>query len=77
MTMEEETGRIQVRGGGLRVTVVLAPFDFGVFRESDDACLLKTAARGRWRGFAPIAFTRDHGFTWNRFYWGYRGLREP
>ena len=78
--LREEPGGPVITGGGLAVKVTLAPFAFHVTRERDGARILRTARSWKWTGFAPIAFTQDHGFTWNTFYWGYRGylsLNEP
>ncbi len=73
-------GTTWIRGRGLKVGLTHDPFGFCVIRTADGASILQTASDSWGSGFAPIAFTRDHGFTWNRFFWGYRGylpLKEP
>ena len=71
--LTQEPGGLRVKGGGLEVVVTLDPFDFVVKRTEDGALLLETATGPRDSGFAPISFTNNIGFTWNTFYWGYRG----
>jgi len=74
--LAEEAGGVCVSGGGLEVTIDAAPFAFRVARGSDGHTILETGRGWPLTGFAPVAFTRDHGFWWNRFYWGYRGYRS-
>ncbi len=80
MAIKENPDGVQIEGDGLWVSVTLKPFSFSVGRQQEDGPFLLSGEAGRFSGFAPIAYTRDHGFTWNRFYWGYRGflsLCEP
>lgn len=74
LTIKENPGGIRIEGNGLWVAVTLKPFGFAIGRQQEDEPFLSSDGAGHLLGFAPIAFTRDHGFTWNRFYWGYRGF---
>lgn len=78
--LTEAPDRVTIAGGGLEISVTLEPFSVRVIRQQDRKPLLISGRGPSFTGFAPIAFTRDHGFTWNRFYWGYRGfcsIKEP
>ena len=69
---DEENGAI-VSGGGIEIHVTLDPFSFNITRTIDEQTLLSTESGESDSGFAPIAFTKNNGFYWNQFYWGYRG----
>jgi len=71
--MNEDPGVVRIQGGGLEVSVGTDPFSFNVMRGGDGSPILATLPGTPFIGFAPVAFTRDYGFNWNRFYWGYRG----
>lgn len=71
MTTTPGPGGLRLSGGGLVVDVGYAPFSLHV--RDERGLLLETATGPQESGFAPAAFTRNDGFTWNTFYWGYRG----
>lgn len=73
ITVEEEQGGLFISGGGLTIEVTWDPFAFSIVRDEDGATILQTGAAKNDDGFAPLALTRDRGFYWNSFYWGYRG----
>ncbi|HOZ47912.1 MAG TPA: glycoside hydrolase family 31 protein [Candidatus Hydrogenedentes bacterium] len=79
-SLAQSADGFRICGSGLSVCVTLDPFGVSVVRDLDGVELLHSAQGWKWTGAAPIAYTQDHGFYWNTFYWGYRGflsLKEP
>jgi hypothetical protein len=76
ISVDAAANQTRLSGGGLAVTVEHNPFSFKVSRQSDGAVLLETVPGGARGEFASISSADDHGFTWNRWYWGYRGYRR-
>ena len=64
---------VTIASEDLEVRVALDPFSFEIVRVGDWHTLLATGGRGPGTGFSPLAFTKNVGFYWNQFYWGYRG----
>lgn len=73
METHERHNRLIILGGGLAVTVQVAPFSFEVRRQIDDALLLASAVGGADKAFAPLSYTEDRGeyslflHTWWQF----------